>query len=136
MSETAITNTLENTVAEFINRTMMGIDSFTNFAEAQLPEYIQQLLAWNAWYNICIFGVGVLVLSALVFVDRKMWIYVDKEEKGDWDEDAIIVYWGIGTILRVMVYGFVAAVFFNLEWLKIWIAPKVWLVEYASNLIK
>ena len=23
----------------------------------------------------------------------------------------------------------------NLEWLQIWLAPKVWLIEYASKLI-
>lgn len=24
----------------------------------------------------------------------------------------------------------------NIEWLKIWLAPKIWLIEYASNILK
>lgn len=38
----------------------------------------------------------------------------------------------MGTIVMVSFSGSLL----SLEWLKIWIAPKVWLVDYAATLIK
>ena len=49
------------------------------------------------------------------------------------------VFYYMGYFFALMVLFFVALpglCSINFEWLKIWLAPKVWLIEYASNLIK
>lgn len=39
-------------------------------------------------------------------------------------------------IVLMAIPTLVGAALFNLTWLKIWIAPKIFLIEYAANLAK
>lgn len=42
----------------------------------------------------------------------------------------------VGIVLAVTLISFSAVIFTNLDWLQIWIAPKVYLLEYTAKLVK
>ena len=52
------------------------------------------------------------------------------------DEDGDIAPWipVTATVFALAALG--CAVLINIDWLKIWIAPKVYLIEYAASLVK
>lgn len=49
---------------------------------------------------------------------------------GEFSPHAILT--GVGYFAVTLL----ASLAINLEWLKIWIAPKLWLIEYAAQLVK
>lgn len=136
---------LQQALAVLIEKSISGIDASVNFMQAEIPEVIEQLLAWHAVKSVIFFFVflsiaiifpflGIMVRSASV---RAL------EEGDNWTK-----YDGCGGITSIL-YDFTVRVWFSsvvvtplfvvfsansLDWLQIWIAPKVWLIEYASKI--
>jgi hypothetical protein len=42
----------------------------------------------------------------------------------------------VGCAIGCASGAIISAMLINIEWLQIWIAPKVWLLEYAAQLVK
>lgn len=127
---------LQNALAELLGKTIDGIDSGVAFMQSELPDVIQQLLTWyavkSAAYMIFAIAISVLWVKAEFYLNRK--IRDDSGEIIDIDS-YFIVYLVGGSIFRVVLFV-VTLVMFNITWLQIWIAPKIWLIEYAANLAK
>ena len=129
-------NKLDSAVALLIDKVVTGLDSSVTFMEAQLPEYIMQLLLWHALYSGLIWGVClILVVLAVTWVCRLDYASLittsERHYYKVWDIKVYLAVWtsGISALLFV-------SLFINTAWLKIWIAPKVWLVDYPACLIK
>jgi len=125
---------LEEAVTGLLEKTLAGVDSTQMFLEGQLPDYIMQLLLWHGWYSFITFAISVLIIIVWPIVDYKLGKLTYEKDSGGGD-----LFFGgyimFGSFLRVPL--FIAIIhFFNLTWLKIWIAPKVFLVEYAASLVK
>ena len=127
--ETKISITTDQAIAELIDRTLNGIDAGTEFMQEQLPDYIHQLLVWFMWYNIVWAMVWMLGVAFCAFCAYRLWrIDRDPENK---EESA---YFLIGAIPGMSMF------FVSMHWwldaLQIYVAPKVFLVNYASGLLK
>lgn len=126
---------LQKAIADMFNSVLSAKD----FLVGELPEYVNQLLMWRMVWSIGFFVIGLaLILSAICL---QAWIYKSYKNKGAIysivSEDAefwpaIII---IDFILSVTAFIFGVSII-SMEWLQIWIAPKVWLVEYAASLVK
>ncbi|MCP4985820.1 MAG: hypothetical protein GY928_07070 [Colwellia sp.] len=115
-------NNVENAVVEIINKAIQGIDSTTDFLLSEIPEVIQQLLMWHFAKS--------LVLCVLFFsLSIVVAIYLFKALKESANSELIF-------ILFCFLAIFVPVTLLNNSWLMIWIAPKVWLIEYAANLVR
>jgi hypothetical protein len=136
MNTEVVVGKLDGAVASLIDKVLAGVDTGVGFMEGQLPEYVIQLLMWHGVFNFLM----CIVAFVVPFVLYKVTMFLgQKDEKDEWkytDPD--------GDPTPVFVFGFFATcigaftffVSINVVWLQIWIAPKVWLVEYAANLIK
>ncbi len=98
------------------------------FLVSEAPEVIQQLLTYNFVLSICGTLVGIILLVPLY----PLWKWAIKLA---YEEDECF------GIFPVAMYSLVAGIpglilTFNLEWLKIWLAPKVYLIEYVADLVK
>ena len=97
----------------------------------QTPEAIQQLLMWHAVYSLTVCVLSIMWICFVVVVGIKIIKHITKAE--DYTED--FFNWAIsGTIWAAFLIP--GVLHLNLQWLQIWLAPKVWLIEYASKLIK
>jgi hypothetical protein len=98
-----------------------------DFAVDQAPDVIRQLMIWNAIEWV---GYGVLWITILGLC---VWLLIDcirkKEPHNDYEIGAFLSAVGC-FIMTLSVFICVFGV------LKIWLAPKVWLIEYAANLVK
>ncbi len=119
---------LENALVDLIN---IFVDA-KDFAISQAPEVIQQLLAYSLVYAIivvCCFPIVAYLSYKFTFV----WTDQETDERcDDWKGGKIA-----SCVIGVIGSGicFIAACINFMVVLKILIAPKVFLIEYAANLI-
>ena len=120
---------LQNTINDALLGLISSATSAQDFLLAEIPEVIRQLLMWKFAESFLYFSFSLAALGISVWAYRKLWIATkDMYEK----EVARFAAGGIGglSVLIVVVEAF------SLTWLQIWIAPKVYLIEYAATLVK
>ncbi len=130
--------TLETALVDILNSVTATAGQAKDFLVDQTPDVIRQLLAWKMAESIAYDVVAVLVLVALI-VNTRMYVkYIALngfEKPKSYDLNPVSMSWTIlgaaGTIVGVCTF-FAAA---NLNWLQIWLAPKIYLIEYAKSLI-
>ena len=124
--------TLQKALTELVEKSMEGMNSTVNFLQAEIPEVLKQLLMWHGVSNFIYFILGIFMAICLIILDV---IIIRKGIKDRWDDELWMIAAIGGTTLNVII-ATISSIFINMQWLQIWIAPKVWLIEYASKLIK
>lgn len=96
-----------------------------DFTMAQIPDVIHQLLMWHLVFSLLSF----LLFLSLEITLLLIWYY--KSYKSTYEEAQFF-----GSLISVIVFFvFLVQLCRSFEWLQIWIAPKVWLIEYAASLM-
>lgn len=118
---------LQKALVDILNSVLAAKD----FLVAEVPDVIQQLLLWKAAYSaISMLGFFALV-SLIIWINKKQIEYIKKQD-----------YWELGDHPEVMANLFQIfwiiplSTLWSLDWLMIWIAPKIFLLEYAAQLAK
>lgn len=149
---------LDEALAQLINTALNGLDSSVGFLQAELPDVISQLLIWHGARSGVFFVLGVILMFVWVPIALRIVKgfkpYPQEKDKersrGDHISEFMVVDHGysgkavtVPGIICCIAGGFISFISFlistnllNLEWLQIWIAPKVWLLEYAAALVK
>lgn len=121
---------LEAALVEIINRAVSGYDASISFLSEQLPDVVSQLLIWEFTHNFIIFLLSLGALGIAYYLSRK--IMNNKEFfDGHQAPPATLV-----AILAWFVGAIVFSLLVNFTWLKILVAPKLYLIEYAATLVK
>lgn len=130
---------LNQVLIDAINKTTEGVGAAVDFAIEQSPDVIQQLLLWHALQSALVFG------FALGYTIILVWIVVKHSktipEKG---QANLIWRWPacrMGHEMNPAAVSLIVLVMpclglFHLDWLKIMLAPKLYLLEYAASLVK
>ena len=122
----------EEVLGKFLQSTLDTAEKVGEFAVAQLPELVQQALNWYFASGLIQFVAGIALAIFAIVGDVKFFKWAAKYDEGG---DMVFGVWGVlGMIPRIPAW----VVVFNLvnfQWLKIWIAPKLWLVEFATKLV-
>ncbi|HGN1932012.1 hypothetical protein [Providencia rettgeri] len=131
-------------LTDLLEKASNGIDSTVAFSHANLPEVIHQLLAWKMTMGIILSVVGVVLIALAILMpiwakraksNGAIWTYY----RGDTGFDISSVMYDFSrTIFPVLIlfFGAVIAIGGFSMWLKILLAPKLYLIEYAASLIK
>ena len=120
-----MTEELQGALTEILN----GVLTAKDFMLAELPEVVQQLLLWKFWIHFIYF----IVCLICVIISGIIAVKVSKFFKESGDEIGTF----IAPFLVTCAAGFpLMGAIFNLTWLQIWLAPKVYLIEYAASLAK
>lgn len=121
---------LQQALAEMITSSVAVAGDALAFTKEQLPEVVQQLLVWKMTLSIVWFSIGLLFLIASVVLLYKSNLM---DSNIEYDDDINV---GVAAISSVLVCIGIPSVVCNLAWLQIWLAPKVYLIEYAANLVR
>lgn len=119
---------LRKVLTEILNGALTAKD----FILAELPEVVQQLLLWKFWLSITYNVVGISISILSIVLARKLYKYIDGIESNTYDMDG--VKWFSVLVLIPTIPALVEGL--NLTWLQIWVAPKIYLIEYAASLAK
>lgn len=109
-------------LVELINRSFSAVDAVVAFTKEQLPDVIYQLLLWKAvqsflWFVFC---VAVIVASCVIAKKHS------KSTNGfSWFPCGVASFFSLVILCKA-----------GMDWLQIWLAPKLYLLEYASQLVK
>ncbi len=132
---------LQKALGALLNKANNGIDTAGEFLASELPDVIQQLLMWYGVKSFLMCLVGVIA----AVVSPKLITVMLRKPKGEsnffWDAHGgfsdemppvlFVVFGGLFALVIECIFIFD---FINIEWLQIWIAPKIWLIEYAAKL--
>ena len=127
-------------VSTLIQTSLNAIDKGTTFLSNQIPEVIQQLLLWKAIASFIEFSSGIFIIGgsfAWLIYQYKYWTteiegnYISKKLRIEEDSGPLSI---LNLFLIIpLIYG---SSCINLIWLQIWIAPKLYLIEYAKDFLK
>ena len=135
-----VINTLNGALIELIGKTNDGI----TFLSSEIPDVISQLLMWHMTISLLSTLLGVILIASFLYalktysgkgklLDETRREYAQTlthDKDGDMADrvyiTAMVFSTGIGGSIFLL----------DIEWLKILIAPKVYLIEYAAALIK
>lgn len=141
-------------LVELLQKAANGIDAAVSFSQAQIPDVIHQLLVWKFSKSLI---VTLLLLATVPLAVKFLRAMLKREPDGvfenegfSWDKCkpkykptlvwqrdgdmsplTIIFAFGVGLYV-ITVFGIIS----DLTWLKIWLAPKLYLLEYAASLMK
>lgn len=117
---------LEAALVEIIEKANNGIDSAAGFLSAEIPDVVSQLLSFMLFSNTawCLLG------AAIIFLSKKLYTK-GRDSECEYDSQALYC------LSLVTLLSGTPVLFFNaLEFAKIIIAPKLYLIEYAASLVK
>lgn len=141
-------------LVELLQKAANGIDAAVTFSQAQIPDVVHQLLLWEMTYSLIMTILPISTIPAVIwFVKwqcKKVEIGKFGNEGYSWDRGnpkySPTMIWDSKGELSFLIAPLVFFLFMwgswlilalaKMTWLKIWLAPKIYLLEYAASLIK
>ena len=120
-------------LVELLQKASDGIDSAVAFSQAQIPDVVHQLLVWNFVSSVLFQFFILLAVAGYAFAAYK---FVKISSSKNLGEGTLIVSAVSLVVGACFAVGLSVAFFSYFDWLKIWLAPKLYLIEYAASLIK
>jgi len=120
-------------ITQMLQRVLDDVDTAADFAAQEVPIVVEQLLMWDMVESMlrCVAALAILFVWVLItmksYYGENAWL---KTPCG-YNEDAVFVH-----ALSTIILGIFFLILIDLDWLKIWIAPKLYLLEYGAALIK
>lgn len=120
------TSKLDDTVNQILQDAVAKAAQGAEFLKGEVPAVVQQLLHWNmlaclAWSACALIAIGIVVWANVIAFRTKDDDYFAPAALGG---SAIAIF-----ALIVLTNNIIEAI-------KISIAPKVWLLEYAAHLVR
>ena len=142
-NETVVTSAKEQVnqaLADILSKVVSGVDGVVEFSKEQIPDVVNQLLMWHALESLLGFFVGVVFFSfgfyrwKIQLKLRSKYETLCQEGKMGWDMKDFHIFFSYATPPVLVIIGF-CVLAINLEFIKILVAPKLYLLEYAAKLV-
>lgn len=133
---------LQQALASLIEKTMQGVDSAVGILSSEMPDVVYQLLLWYGVYNFILFLYALIVIFGSTFIFIKFSGQGKRKNDGSYHMTLTHNSYGqiqAHTMVSLSICAFILVSglsSINLQWLQIWITPKIWLIEYAASLAK
>lgn len=139
---------------ELLQKAANGIDAAVSFSQAQIPDVVHQLLVWNMTHSLIMTVIAISTIPLVVWLVKRQCRKVEigkfgnegySWDKGNpkysptmvWDSKGELSFLIVPGVAVLLFWGlWVIAIVTKMTWLKIWLAPKLYLLEYAASLIK
>jgi hypothetical protein len=128
------TDNVLNTADQALQMLVSTAASAQEFILAEVPEVIQQLLTWELFHNG---GWALIWVCAALFCFRShrkgLAIYRDPDDRRD-EDNFTCGFPMVGGVFGVIAFGLVS-ISFIMTAVKILVAPKLYLLQYAASLL-
>lgn len=162
----AVKEKASDILLNMVNVTIQSMSDVVEFGKQQIPEVVHQLLLWKAVESFAGFALNIIFLIIGILLATRWGKRVGDtmatrreeaarqyEEGVDWTRyipgsnqtstaydfvmgGSVLVRWLLVLIGSAFIIASLQATLESLDWLKILIAPKVYLIEYAASLVK
>ena len=132
---------LQNKFEEVLLSLITQAEDAAVFIKGEIPEVLEQLLMWEFAHSLAMFIIGVLIPVAVFIGSRFWWSKIKDKDAGSSNEFMGIDHnysfpWFFLSVIASVIALAAFNRLINLTWLQIWLAPKVYLIEYSSELVK
>lgn len=121
---------LQQALTDILNSALQA----KNFLVSEIPDVIHQLLIYKATFSAISMAGFFLLAAAIFWINKKQFnFYSKKHEENEFeffDHPELMV-----NLFQIFLALPLVALW-SLDWLMIWLAPKVYLIEYAASLAK
>ena len=131
---------LQLAISTLIKTSLNAIDKGTTFLSNQIPEVLQQLLLWKATTSFIKFSYGIFIIGGIfawLIYQYKYWVTIVEDH---WGSKVRRIEGDKGPVALLNILLFIPLLygshFISLTWLQIWIAPKLYLIEYSKDFLK
>ena len=120
-------------LAEILKKGLEAAEKTGDFVVEQAPDLIQQLIVWKTCEYIFLIIISIAFMFSLYKWHKSAMKRYD--DFSDFCNEIESFIYGVYAIVVILIFGIALFTsFFNL--IQILLAPKIWLIEYAANLIK
>lgn len=127
---------LQEALVTILEKATAATEAGVAFLSAEIPEVIRELLLWKMMQHGVLGTVGLVVCLATLLFSRRA-VFVTKPE---WlfEQDGNPTLWGLPMFFANIGAFFCIFPAFKqlLTMLQIIVAPRVYLIEYAANLVQ
>ena len=147
---------LQQALLAILNKAMSGVEAGVSFLSAEIPDVIHQLLMWKMVSS----GVGLLLILFSVAILTRMAVRgvriitrhsvasstyirntgeIEKQARATMDDlspKLPVAIFSIAGCLVSWLVLLIGGIPLGFVMLKIWLAPKIYLIEYAASLTK
>lgn len=127
------TSKAEAILVELLNKTISAVENGAEWIAGEIPDVVQQLLTWHFVEAIVLSLLAGTFIAVVAFFTPSA--FREMRKRDDEADATKIIPWIFGSGVSVIV-GLPVFITNLLTALKIWVAPKLYLLEYASSLIK
>lgn len=123
---------IETTINEILHKAVDAAASTGDFLKGQIPDICKELINYTiAMDIICI----ILPIVAIFFCYKAVFKWTDQrcDSHGYWETDKCAAVFVSAVILMIGIPTFIVSL---CELIKVIFAPKIFLLEYAAQLIK
>lgn len=132
-AEKVLNEELATKSLELLGWLEQAVKSTANFTAEQTPLYISELLSYNFYTSLATFSVfGLLIIAVVIFSLTWQRNFCKKEYEKDGDSVIYMTY--LITLTLVLLLS--ALTCRNSDWIKIKLAPRVYVMEYLKAQIK
>lgn len=122
---------LQQALTALLNKTVSGVEAGAAFLQAEIPDVIYQLLIWKA----CVSAISMLAFLACIFaiykINKIQIAWIKSVDDFDFVDHPQIMF-----NLAQLFWIIPLIELWSIDWLQIWLAPKIYLIEYAASLAK
>ena len=120
---------IENNIEQILNYIHNGIKNAGDFVVEQTPLLVQEILTYNLIFHGSLVGIGIFIAVMLISLTLYFWPKINWK---DVDQVMILMFgnlfgWATSIVL-ILINVFTV--------IKIIFAPRLYLIEYVSDLIK
>jgi hypothetical protein len=122
-----------------------GMEEGKEFVVGQAPDVVQELILWGRVTSVCWVSLMLLLAAVCFLVFRwfkRRWDGLPEKERwqsaNTYSSSLYPHDYGVGWVVALSV-GWVwvlTAVIMAIESLQVWLAPKVYVVEYLADVVK
>lgn len=135
-----MTDQMQNVLAGLIEQAVASVDAAVEFSKAEIPQVIEQLLIWkfaqSSVYTLLALAIFVAIYFGWKRVIAAVKAEIEKHPSSYNRSEAVMFALPVGAGLATFLSGALAVAWFNLTWLQILVAPKLYLLEYGARLLK
>lgn len=124
-------------LTEYANKALVWLESGTAWIANEMPVYVTELIKWETTQCIItvVFDLAILIIAILfikVVLKLNSKAMANKGHSGIYKGEWKLLFIPIGIISTI---GIFALYFDVLQLFKVIVAPRVYLIEYFSNLV-
>ena len=138
---------LQQSLSQFLDQAVSGAQAGVSLLSAELPDVIHQLLMWKMVESLVMCIAGITLVSVMTYILIKysgVGAKINDSDSSNRNHQVTLTHDANGDIapwIPLLIFPLVfmigiAIITINITWLNIWLAPKVYLIEYAASLVK